>query len=160
VKVKANGTIVDSQSGFRAYAKKAIDSVEVTESGMGAESEIMIKAAKLGLSITEVPVAMKYGVGQSSKLNPFIQFSDIISTVVKELVSRRPLRFVGIPGLFLIGFGLYGWLSILASYNFTREFAVGHALVYTVVLLTGIFMTTGAIVLFVIRLMIQETREK
>jgi glycosyltransferase involved in cell wall biosynthesis len=159
-RVKSRGSLVDSQSGFRAYSIKALQVVDITEPGMGAESEIIMKAAKSGLDIVEVPVVMYYGWGRTSKMNPYIQFSDVVAAVFKEVLARRPLRFVGLPGLLLVAYGVYGWVEIFATYNTTNEFAVGHALVYTAVLLSGIFITTAGIVLFVIRLMVQEIGKK
>lgn len=156
VRIKSQGGVVDSQSGYRAYSRKALDVVDITESGIGADIELLIKAAKQDLRIAEVPVSMLYGAGKTSKLNPVIQFSDVLSIFVKELIGKRPLRFLGIPGLVLMAFGIYGWLQILSTYNLTREFATGHALVYTILFLSGIFIMLGAIVLFVIRLMVQE----
>ena len=156
--VKSAGSVVDSQSGFRAYSRKAIEAIEFTEPGMGAELEILLKGASESLAIVEVPVVMRYGIGGTSKQNPIVQFSDVVSTLFREIVGRRPLRFLGIPGLLFVAYGVYGWLEILATYNLTLEFATGHALVYTIILLTGIFLTTSAIVLFVIRITIQEMR--
>lgn len=158
--IKLSGSLVDTQSGFRAYSRKAIESVEITEPGMGAESEILLKATKGDLVIVEVPVVMQYGLGRTSKQNPLIQFSDVVSTLFREIVGRRPLRFLGIPGLLLTAYGIYGWLDIFGTYNLTREFATGHALVYTIVLLSGIFIITSAIVLFVVRITIQELDRK
>ena len=125
---------------------------------MGAESEVLIKAARVGLRIEQVPVTIYYGFGETSKLHPIVHFSDVLSAVMKELIGRRPFRVLGIPGLILIAYGIYGWLQILATYNYTAEFATGHALVFTVVLLGGMFMVMGAVVLFVIRLTVQEMR--
>ncbi len=158
VNVKSNGVIVDSQSGFRAYSKKAIEAVEVTEPGLGVDSEILMKASRRGLIIAEVPVAMRYDVEHGSKVSPLVHFSDVVSTVAREVFARRPLRFLGIPGIILTGYGLYGWLDILAHYNVTQEFATGHAIYYTIVLLGGIFLAMSAVILFVTQLMIQEIR--
>ena len=41
----------DTQSGFRAYSKKAINSVEFLTDGFGADSEILVDASKKALKI-------------------------------------------------------------------------------------------------------------
>jgi len=64
--------ISDSQSGFRAYSKKAIDSLDLKENGMTVSSEIIAKAAKCGLCIKEVPISIRYS-GDSSTYNPVKQ---------------------------------------------------------------------------------------
>jgi hypothetical protein len=47
---------------------------------------------------------------------------------------------------------------VLATYNTTQGFAIGHALVYTVILLTGMLMTLVAMLLFVAKMMLEEAR--
>jgi len=60
--------IANTQSGFRAYSKDAIQNLEVTEFGMGAVSEILMKAE--GLRLAEVPVSCKYKGVEGSTYNP------------------------------------------------------------------------------------------
>lgn len=158
--VKGPNGLLDSQSGFRAYSKKAIEMIEATEPGLGIDSQILMKASSHGLNIAQVPIEIYYDVGQSSKVSPLLQFSDVTSAIAREIFAKRPLRFLGIPGIILIAYGVYGWLEILATYTVTLEFATGHALLYTIVVLGGIFMVLGAIILFVVQLMIQEVRGK
>jgi len=43
--------IKDTQSGFRSYSKSAIDKIEFTTNGFGADSEILINAAKKRIKI-------------------------------------------------------------------------------------------------------------
>jgi glycosyltransferase involved in cell wall biosynthesis len=64
-------TITDSQSGFRAYSRKFLDSVELEENGFGSITEILIKARKMGFKIAEVPISCSYrSLGQDSHMNP------------------------------------------------------------------------------------------
>ena len=156
VGVKDGNVLVDSQSGFRAYSRTAISSLTISEWGMGAESEIIMQASKLGLKIRQVPVRMTYDVEKTSPRNPLIHFVDIVATIVKFSLVRRPLRVLGVPGVLLLIIGVYGWLDVFATYNSAQGFALGHALVYTIVLLAGTFMTIAAMLLFVMRIMLQE----
>lgn len=48
--------VTDSQSGFRAYSKKAIDVIDPSENGMSAGSEILTQCYQNGLKIVEVPI--------------------------------------------------------------------------------------------------------
>jgi glycosyltransferase involved in cell wall biosynthesis len=154
--VKENGVYVDSQSGFRAYSRRTL-SLGVSEWGMGAESEILLKAKRAGLKIRQVPVHMRYGAEPSVDRSA-VHFSDVISAIVKLSLVRRPVRTVGLPGLVLLLVGVLGWLDVLATYNTTQGFAIGHALVYTVILLTGMLMTLVAMLLFVAKMMLEEAR--
>lgn len=58
-----SGTKVsDAQSGFRAYSKKAIDGLSVREKGMAVSIEILAKARRKGLDITEVAISCSYSL--------------------------------------------------------------------------------------------------
>ena len=87
-----------------------------------------------------------------------VHFTDVASTIVKVFLIRRPLRTMGAPGLALLVIGLYGWLDVLATYNATQGFAIGHALVYTIILLSGIFTVIAAILLSVVRMTVQQAK--
>ncbi len=50
----------DPQSGFRALSRKALAEIKIEQSGMAHCSEILHKAAKLGLRIKEVPITVHY----------------------------------------------------------------------------------------------------
>jgi glycosyltransferase involved in cell wall biosynthesis len=63
--------ITDSQSGFRAYSRKFLDSLQFTENGFGSITEILIKARKQGFKIAEVPISCSYrSLSQDSHMNP------------------------------------------------------------------------------------------
>jgi glycosyltransferase involved in cell wall biosynthesis len=156
VGIKDGNALMDSQSGFRAYSRTAISGLTISEWGMGAESEILLQASKLGLKIRQVPVQMTYDVQKTSPRNPIIHFTDIVSSLLKFSLVRRPLRAIGIPGVLLLIVGVYGWLDVFATYNSAQGFALGHALIYSIILLAGIFMTIAALLLFVMRIMLQE----
>ena len=155
--VKESGMLVDSQSGFRAYSKRAVASLQMSEWGMGVDSEILLNAKKIGLAIRQVPVRMKYGA-DANEQNAVVQFTDVIATIVMVALARRPLRILGIPGLLLLLVGLFGWLDVLATYNAARGFPLGHGTVYSVILLPAIMMTITAMLLFAVRMAIQQAR--
>jgi glycosyltransferase involved in cell wall biosynthesis len=76
------GTLSDAQSGFRAYSKKAIDKMVITEDGMGASSEILIHAARMELSIGEVRITCKY-VKDGSSENPILHGAEVLIAIFK-----------------------------------------------------------------------------
>jgi glycosyltransferase involved in cell wall biosynthesis len=152
-----DGVVVDSQSGFRAYSRRAIDRMDFGERGMGVESESLKKASQEGLVIKQVPIRVSYGAETDHTLHPVLHFSDVLSTLAKIALLKRPLRFLGIPAVLMVLFGLFRWIQILNTYNTTREFAIGNALVASVVLIAGFFLGIGAIILLAIRLIVQET---
>jgi glycosyltransferase involved in cell wall biosynthesis len=52
--------LTDSQSGYRAYRVSKLEPENLEDTGMGVSTEILIKAKKMGLVITEIPVQIKY----------------------------------------------------------------------------------------------------
>ncbi len=91
--VRAGGEIVDAQSGFRAYSKKALGKVTAAEYGMGVDSQILMSAKEAGLRIVEIPVGVKYGQLDTSTHNPFYHTLDVFFSVLKFVSIRHPLRF-------------------------------------------------------------------
>ena len=66
VSMRTGMAIRDSQCGFRLIRRNVIDSVSLQSAGFEAETEFLIKAAKLGFSIGSVPVQTVYGIEKSS----------------------------------------------------------------------------------------------
>ena len=93
--VKVDGTIVDAQSGYRAYSRKALEQVTAAEQGMGVDSEIIIKVRDAGLRIVEVPITAKYKELKTSTHNPVYHALDVFFSVIKFISIRHPLLFYG-----------------------------------------------------------------
>ena len=76
-----NGRITDSQSGFRALSRKAIDAIDLVTNGFEIETEMTIKALKEGLRVLEVPIRYLRRRGTPSKLSAFTAGSRILKTI-------------------------------------------------------------------------------
>jgi glycosyltransferase involved in cell wall biosynthesis len=74
--------VSDAQSGFRAYRREVLDSVELTERGMGVSVQTIIQARRKGYRISEVPISCKYH-SAGSTLNPVRHGVGVALTVVK-----------------------------------------------------------------------------
>ena len=66
VSMRTGLAIQDSQCGFRLMRRNVIDSVSLQSAGFEAETEFLIKAAKLGFTIGSVPVQTVYTNEKSS----------------------------------------------------------------------------------------------
>ena len=62
--------LADSQSGFRAFRREAVAGLALRAKGMEYASEMVLRAGRAGLAVTEVPVNYRVRVGES-KLSPF-----------------------------------------------------------------------------------------
>jgi glycosyltransferase involved in cell wall biosynthesis len=82
----------DTQSGFRAISHEAIDNVKLTEDDMAYATEMLIKFAKEGYNMVEVPTtykARKYG---KPKLRRFKSGIEIFSTMFRGLLDADTIR--------------------------------------------------------------------
>ena len=74
--------VSDSQSCFRAYNKKSIQSLNITEKGFSFSVQILIQARQRGLVLAEVPTSCTYD-HNSHSLNPVIHGLSVAFSVVK-----------------------------------------------------------------------------
>jgi glycosyltransferase involved in cell wall biosynthesis len=78
--------VSDSQSCFRAYNRKLLEAVTITEDGFSFSVEVLIQARRKGLVITEVPISCIYH-SQGSSLNPIVHGLGVACSVIR-------LRFI------------------------------------------------------------------
>ena len=138
--------LTDSQSGFRAYSKKVLNELNLSELGMGISTEILIKASSKNFRITEVPIKILYA-GDTSTHNPVSHGSSVILSTIKYTSIEHPLKFYGIPSMILFIIGIsFTYLS--AEYyaeigrlntNLTI-IAAGTVLIAVVLLITSILL--------------------
>lgn len=148
--------VTDSQSGFRAFSKKAIISLSCKEMGIGIESQMQSSADDLNLKIVEIPISCRYDVKHSSKMNPFNHGFQVINTILKIVEERRPLLFFGLPGLVLVGIGLFFGLDVVRIYTTTLQFAIGTALIVILFLMVGVISIFFGITLHTISRLIKN----
>jgi len=74
--------IVDAQSGFRAYNRKAAEAMNITYPGFGFSIQTLVQARKKGLKITEAPISCIYH-DAGSTVNPFIHGLTVTIAVFK-----------------------------------------------------------------------------
>ena len=63
--------ISDSQSGFRAIRTSLIKKMKLTSYGYEVESEMLVKALRMGARVTETPISFDQRTVGNSKLDPF-----------------------------------------------------------------------------------------
>jgi glycosyltransferase involved in cell wall biosynthesis len=121
----------DTQSGFRAYNKSIISTITDYDSvGYGAETEQLAQAEIKGFNIMEVPIKIKYnGLGKTSKMNPLLHGTHLLSTILKIAIEKKPLLIFGLSGFILILISLLPITNLLSIFNETRYFSVPLALI-------------------------------
>jgi len=81
--------IPDTQCGFRLIKKEVLEKINLKTSKYETESEIIIKASRLGFKIESVPIKTIYS-GEKSQINPFIDTLRFIKFIVAELWTTKP----------------------------------------------------------------------
>ena len=147
----------DSQSGFRGYNKKILDSIVPSDSGMGVSTEILIKAAKKKFRIIEVPIVVSYE-GETSTHNPVSHGASVILSTMKFTSIERPLTFYGIPGITLFSIGLFFMVWTLQIFSETRQIITNITLIGTGSIMVGILLLMTGIILYTIVNVVREKR--
>lgn len=78
----------DSQCGFRAYSRRAVEMIRPKENGMAVSSEIVALAAWAGLRVKEVPISVRY-LEDSSTHNPWKQGVYTLWRILVMMKRRR-----------------------------------------------------------------------
>jgi len=71
VSLLSHKRVKDSQSGYRAISTKVLQEINLATGNFQTESELLIKAARIGYRIGSVPICTIYSE-EKSKINPFI----------------------------------------------------------------------------------------
>jgi glycosyltransferase involved in cell wall biosynthesis len=156
--VKVGDRFVDSQSGFRAYSRRAIDNLVAAEFGMGVDSELIVKADRAGMRIVEVPVAVAYSGLDSSTLNPLMHAFDVFFSLVKFVSIRHPLLFYGGFALIALANSFFYGIMTLNYYQTYGRVVTNLALVSIASGLIGLLSLFTGIILFTLITVVREKR--
>ena len=141
----------DTQSGFRAYSKKAIEKIKFYSDGFASDSEILVSASEKGLKISEEKINVRYDTGtKTSTKNPVSHSSDVITKLIELIAVKSPLKLLGIPGIVLFLFGLFYSGVVISIFNESGYFSVPSTLVALGSVVIGILFILTAIILFTI----------
>jgi len=142
-----NFKVTDSQSGFRAYSKDAIDAIHPTEQGMSASTEILQKISNKGLSLAEVPITVSYE-GDTSEEHSVSHGVSVLINTLKYVSIKHPIKFYGIPGIALIIVGMVIGGIFLEAYLNDQTVFYGSLLASIVLFLLGAILAVTSIILF------------
>ncbi len=144
--VGAMDSVTDSQCGFRALSRNAMESLVLEERAFGVESEMLIEAKEKHLSVAEVPISVRYDVEGSTQGAVHHGFG-VIDRLIRIIAVRHPLLFFAIPGLVLFAIGLWLGFDTLNFYNVRNSFPVGKALLSIIFLLLGALAVFAGLIL-------------
>jgi len=148
-RVLSRSTLSDTESGFRAFSKKAISMLEPKERGMAISAETISEATAKGLKITEIPITAIY-TSDGSTLNPVRHGASVLNRVMVMISERRPLLFFGTAGAICIVLGIAAGVIVLKAIFTINELAVGTAMVAMLLITVGVLFIFAGVILSVL----------
>jgi len=142
--------ITDTQSGFRAYSRKALEAIGITTDGIGVDSQILMELNNKNLRIKEVPISCQYKGLETSTYNPIKHTLSVIVSIIVYITEGRPLFYLGIPAAVLLFTSVFLFLHLLDIFNRTRYFSIEIALFGMTALFSGLMLAIAALILFAI----------
>ena len=149
--------LTDSQSGFRAYSKKALQKVIPSDVGMGVSTEILIKASNLELKVVEVPIKVHYDRDTSTH-NPVSHGTSVILSTIKFTSIHNPLKFYGIPGIIFLIIGLSFIAWTIQIYAVSQQIITNVSLIGIGCIVLGAVLLMTAVILFSVVTVVGEKK--
>lgn len=139
--------ITDSQSGFRALSRRALENLDFESEGYSIESDMISHLSSKGFIIKEVPVSAIYDVPNKHKKNPFTHGFSVLSDLIGIISYRRPLLSFGIPGFIFVVVGLGFGLWAFSDYYATNKLPFGPSIASAFFLILGLLLTVSGLIL-------------
>lgn len=136
----------DTQSGFRALNRTALDvfqSEHLHANGFSIESEMIMVARDLQLTVVDVPITCNYALKNTSTENPVSHGFGVLGSIINTIAEKQPLLYIGVPGLALIMIGFFFGLQLLRQYNQSGYFSMPYTM------LAGFFIVVGVLGVFI-----------
>jgi len=149
--------LTDSQSGLRAYQKKVLQNITLTDSGMGISTEILIKSHQKEFKIVEVPIQILYGKDTSTH-NPVSHGTSVLLSTIKYTSIQHPLKFYGIPAVIFLIVGMSFMIWTFQIYAESTTVVTNIVLVGIGTLLLGAVLMISAILLYSLVSVVQDNR--
>jgi glycosyltransferase involved in cell wall biosynthesis len=146
--------LTDSQSGFRAFSRRALEVMRFRGGGFSVESEMQFEAKSLGLAVVEVPIHVHYEL--PVKRNPVGQALNVLDGVLRLIAQHRPLLFFSVPGLLALLMGLALGAYVVQVYQTTLTLAIGYALITVLLCVAGMLAGFVGVVLHSVRAMFRQ----
>lgn len=147
---QASGVFLsDSQSGFRAFSRRALEAISFASDGFSVESEMQFLASEQKLKIVEVPITIHYD--DKPKRSVVVHGLMVLNGLLHLVGQYRPLLFLGVTGLILITAGLAWAVPVIQIYHKTHVIPLVYLLISTSLGLGGLFSLFTGIILHSVR---------
>jgi len=154
-KLTPGGKGRDTQSGFRALNRKAVEAIDLTKDNFAVESEMLAEAHEKGLKIRNHRITCNYeDVKNASTHGPVKHGLQVMNNLIRMTVERRPMLYFGVAGFICFFAGLVMGAYVIHIASTQHVLSVGYGLLTLVFIIMGsIFITSGFILNEILRLM-------
>jgi dolichol-phosphate mannosyltransferase len=150
----------DSQSGYRAYSRRAIEKIRVTNPDMGAGSEILTQVKNYNLKMVEIPINVRYDISGTSSKNPVSHGFGVLIDLIRDFEYKHPLQVFGGIGILTLSIGIgIGWW-VIKSYSASGFLPLGPTLLMILLVIIGTFATFTGIILHSIAQLFERLKTK
>lgn len=149
VKVLSDDNLSDSECGFRAFSRKAYNTMELRVNGMGISAEAVTEATRKNLPVKQVPVSVTY-TEDSSTLNPVKHGIGVLTSILSLISEQRPLFFFGLAGVVSLTIGLVFGIRVVNMFSANEILPVGNTLLSVLFLVIGAFSIFTGLILRVL----------
>jgi glycosyltransferase involved in cell wall biosynthesis len=155
------GFVTDSQCGFRAFNKKAVEKItpEIRGDAFSVESEQLIKAHELGLKVVNTNITCKYKDLETSTKNPASHGFSVLSYALWLIAEQHPLLFISLPGIIMILLSLFFGIQTIQYYNLHQIFLDPSAIIIILLLVIGVIAMFIGLVLKVLPNILKKIKD-
>ena len=141
----------DTQSGFRAFSRRALNLLAFENEGMESTLEVLDQCKEKGIAVSEVPISVRYDVPKSSTYSAFGHGFTVLTYALISLSHKKPMLVFGLPGMGLLVSGTTIGLGMLNSVeeltDGTIALSVGPGLTGAWLSMLGISLVFSGLVL-------------
>jgi len=146
----------DSQSGFRAYNRAAIETVFIQKYDMGGSLDILTQILDADLSISEVPISIKYNDDIEHSESPITQGYSLLETLFWVQIWGKPLSSLGSISLLSMIFGGVFGSMLINEYYMKHYFALNLALLASGFIMASLVLLLACMFILVNRKILRE----
>ena len=138
--------IKDTQSGFRAFSKTALERLRFDAEGMELSLELLEDAHEKHLTVLEVPTIIRYDVPKGSRFTAVSHGFTVMTWAMLSLSQKKPLLVLGLPGFGLLATGAAMGMRTAQSFTMQIDTIIGSGMSAIWIGLLGLsLMATGLV---------------
>ncbi|MCJ7570576.1 MAG: glycosyltransferase family 2 protein [Candidatus Thermoplasmatota archaeon] len=136
------GFVTDTQCGFRAFNKKAVENILPRLKGrsFSVEGEQIIRAHETGLKIDSEHISCKYENLNTSTKSPVSHGLSVLAYTIWLLAERKPLVLLTLPGFICAIIGFLLGIYTIQSFNQTNILNIFHIIIASILSIIGIIL--------------------